>query len=137
VTTDSYPGELVMLRGLVRVLRIAARNEDIREMQRLLWQHAIDEAAAREKARTNEAAGEARPVEVVRQSRLLDEIRAQGGRWASGRVVRAYRQLGYGYGTRTARVDLAVLTTQGHLVQHDEKGRRYFTLNAYTGGHRG
>lgn len=133
MSVENYPGELAMFRGLVRVLRVAARNEDMREVQRLLWQHTADEAAAYEKARQQEAA---RPEEVVRQARLLEEIRATGGRWSSGRVVRAYGQLGYGCGTRTARVDLAVLTTQGHLVQHDEKGRRYFTLHSYTGADR-
>lgn len=49
----AYPGELEMLRGLVRTLRVAVRPDevDVAEVRRLLHHHASDDAAAREQAR--------------------------------------------------------------------------------------
>ncbi len=49
---QAYDGELAMLRGLVRTLRTVVRDgssaEKTRtEVQRLLWQHAADDATAR------------------------------------------------------------------------------------------
>ncbi|CAL9501708.1 hypothetical protein [Streptomyces sp. enrichment culture] len=49
---EAYPGELEMLRGLVRTLRVVVRDGGSAERQRadvrrLLWQHATDDAAAR------------------------------------------------------------------------------------------
>lgn len=46
---QAYDGELAILRGLVRVLRTVVReNDTLPEVRRLLWQHASDDAAARE-----------------------------------------------------------------------------------------
>jgi hypothetical protein len=44
---QAYDGELAMLRGLVRVLRVVARQDDLAEVQRLLIEHVRDETAAR------------------------------------------------------------------------------------------
>jgi hypothetical protein len=54
---QAYDGELAMLRGLVRTLRVVARPDDadMGEVRRLLHHHATDDAAAREEA-TAEAA---------------------------------------------------------------------------------
>ncbi|WP_171108669.1 MULTISPECIES: hypothetical protein [unclassified Streptomyces] len=49
-TTEQFPGELVMFRGLVRTLRVAARFEDMAEVQRLLYEHDADERAAHTEA---------------------------------------------------------------------------------------
>lgn len=43
---ESYPGELAMLRGLVRVIRTIAMHSDIDELRRVLAEHEIDEQAA-------------------------------------------------------------------------------------------
>lgn len=43
---QAYDGELAMARGLIRVLRTVARQDDLREVQRLLIEHASDETAA-------------------------------------------------------------------------------------------
>lgn len=43
---EAYDGELAMARGLIRVLRTVARQDDLREVQRLLIEHTADETAA-------------------------------------------------------------------------------------------
>jgi hypothetical protein len=43
---ESYPGELVMFRGLLGVLRVTAQHGDMAEVRRLLTEHASDEQAA-------------------------------------------------------------------------------------------
>lgn len=53
--TEDYPGELAMLRGLVRTLRVVVREDASAEKQRaevrqLLHEHASDDAEAREKS---------------------------------------------------------------------------------------
>lgn len=48
VPGEAYPGELAMLRGLVRALRPAARDGDLPEVQRLLIANVRDEQGARE-----------------------------------------------------------------------------------------
>lgn len=46
---EDYPGELAMLRGLVRTLRVTARyGEDMGEVRQLLVEHASDDEAARQ-----------------------------------------------------------------------------------------
>lgn len=45
---EQYPGELAMLRGVIRALRTAARNGDLAEVQRLLIANLRDEQGARE-----------------------------------------------------------------------------------------
>ncbi|MFR0351830.1 hypothetical protein [Streptomyces sediminimaris] len=48
---EAYPGELAMLRGLVRTLRTVARyGTDMGEVQQLLAEHASDDADARQGA---------------------------------------------------------------------------------------
>lgn len=77
------------------------------------------------------AGATATPQLTERQAWLLDEIRVQGGHWKSGRVVNAYR-LAY-FGTvhvNDARADLIALRDAGHLIQHDESGVRFYTLNS-------
>ena len=131
MTGENYPGELEMIRGLVRVLRIAARNEDMPEVQRLLWDHARDEAAAYEAAPDQTAA------DLERQTALMAGIRQEPARrWKSGRAVNLLRRLGYHpISPRTASRDLAALAGAGLLVMHDEKGVRFYTV-ARQGGHR-
>jgi hypothetical protein len=75
-------------------------------------------------------------ADTARRAHLLHAIHA-GGRWKSGTVARWYEQHSYtGLGVRAARHDLAVLRDSGALVQHEEKGVRYFTA-ARSGGVRG
>jgi hypothetical protein len=134
---QAYPGELAMLRGLVRTLRVVVRDGDSAErqrteVQRLLWQHATDDA----QARTEITEPHASAVDTNRRAHLLHAI-AQGGRWKSGTVTRWYQEHGYtGLDVHTARRDLAVLRESGAIVQHDEKGVRWFSL-ARRGGGRG
>lgn len=68
---------------------------------------------------------------IIRQRRaaLLRTIRAEGGRWKTGRAIRLYRRLGYGpVGKQRASQDLKSLRAAGHLIQHDRDGVRYFEL---------
>jgi hypothetical protein len=61
-----------------------------------------------------------------RRRNLLDTIRAQGGVWRTGDVVRVYRANGWGCCRSTARHDLAFLARHGLLVEHGpENDRRY------------
>lgn len=49
---EAYPGELAMLVFLVRALRSTVREDSsLPEVRRLLWLHASDDAAARQKAK--------------------------------------------------------------------------------------
>lgn len=130
---QAYDGELAMLRGLVRTLRVVVREDvDVAEVRRLLHEHATDEAAAREEA-TAEAAP-ATPTDTNRRARLLHEMAYDGGRWKSGDVVRWYETQGLtGLGVRAARHDLAILRDSGAITQHDEKGVRFYTLNSQKG----
>ncbi|MEU0671310.1 hypothetical protein ABZ330_00160 [Streptomyces sp. NPDC006172] len=164
---EAYPGELAMLRGLVRTLRVAARQGDLAAVQQALINHAVDNANARDAAstfttqcgncpttaplpvaasswpRTTDStwtcpacAGPQQPTATNRRARLLHEM-ARGGRWKSGDVHRWYRAEGLvGLGVRAARQDLAILRESGAVVQHDEKGVRYFTV-ARQGARRG
>lgn len=52
-TPEAYDGELAMLRGLVRTLRVVVRPDDadMGGVRRLLHQHAADENAARQEVR--------------------------------------------------------------------------------------
>lgn len=52
-TPEAYDGELAMLRGLVRTLRVVVRPDgaDLGEVRRLLWQHTADENEARGEVR--------------------------------------------------------------------------------------
>ncbi|WP_406444436.1 hypothetical protein OHB14_36435 [Streptomyces sp. NBC_01613] len=44
---QAYDGQLAMAVGLIRVLRVVARDHDMTEVRRLLTQHVLDEQAAR------------------------------------------------------------------------------------------
>lgn len=131
---QAYDGELAMLRGLVRVLRVAARNEDMPEVQRLLADHVRDEAAARAQARI---APDTTAADLERQTALMAGIRQEPARrWKSGRAVGLLRRLGYHpISPRTASRDLAALAAAGLLVMHEEKGVRWYEV-ARQGGHR-
>lgn len=62
----------------------------------------------------------------ARRRNLLDTIRAEGGVWRTGDVVRVYRANGWGCCRSTARHDLAFLARHGFLVEHGpENDRRY------------
>ncbi|MGW0537847.1 hypothetical protein [Streptomyces sp. NPDC003032] len=70
-----------------------------------------------------------------RTAQLLDAIRAHRGEWTTGRVQELYRSPGFDAPQRgTARRDLHTLHAMGHLVEHDMKGRRFYTLNSRKGG---
>ncbi|MEU9640893.1 hypothetical protein [Streptomyces sp. NPDC048188] len=130
---ETYPGELAMLRGLVRVLRTVVREDgSLEEARRLLWQHASDESAAYSQARekSSPAGVDATPADTTRRAQLLYAMSTQGGRWKSGRVTRWYEANGYeGLTVRDARRDLAVLRDRGHIHQHDSAGVRFFTTS--------
>jgi hypothetical protein len=55
---QAYDGELAMLRGLVRTLRVVVRPDevDVGEVRRLLHEHDRDEASARDQAEATSAA---------------------------------------------------------------------------------
>ncbi|MFI0268616.1 hypothetical protein [Streptomyces luteogriseus] len=129
MTSENYPGELEMFRGLVRVLRIAARNEDMPEVQRLLWDHARDEADAYAQA---QVAPDPTAADLERQTALMAGIRQEPARrWKSGRAVGLLRRLGYHpISPRTASRDLAALAGAGLLVMHEEKGVRWYEVAA-------
>lgn len=120
---EAYDGELAMLRGLVRTLRVAARQGDLPAVQQALVNHAVDDANARDGQSTPTGPG------AARQADLLTAIRAHGGRWKSGRAVRVLRVLGHHpVSPSTASHDLAALAAAGHLVQREESGVRYYTV---------
>lgn len=83
--------------------------------------------------KSSRSAAIATPTDAQRRARLLHEI-ALGGRWKSGGVVRWYRVNGFNLGVRAARFDLAVLRDSGDLIEHHEKGVRFFTFNARKDG---
>ena len=71
----------------------------------------------------------------LRRAVLLDAIEAQQGEWTTRRVQKFYRTGGIPAPLRvTARKDLQALHMTGHLVQNDDKGRRFFTLNTRKDG---
>jgi hypothetical protein len=76
------------------------------------------------------------PAEVVvtqRRAALLHAIKAQGGRWKTGRTIRLYQALGYGpVGKSRAAHDLRHWQQAGHLTRHDHKGVTYYTRTEET-----
>ncbi|MFH9823070.1 hypothetical protein [Streptomyces bobili] len=119
---EAYPGELAMLRGLVRTLRVIVRDDNaVAEARRLLHHHADDEAAAYEQM------GD--PT-LARQAALLNAIlQAPARRWKSGRAISVLREAGYHpVSPNTASHDLAALASAGHLVRHEEKGVRWYEV---------
>jgi hypothetical protein len=129
---QAYDGELAMLRGLVRVLRTVVReNDTLDEVRRLLWQHASDDAAARE-GKSSRTAADATPDKAARVearlAQLLDTIRTHGGKWSTGTLLEVRRRDGGSTQRGTARRDLAELHRRGHLHQHGAGDGRYYTL---------
>lgn len=125
---EAYPGELAMLRGLVRTLRVVVRyDDDVAEVRRLLHQHAADEAAA------YAALGD---VDKARQAALLTGIlAAPARRWKSGRAISLLREAGYHpVSPSTASHDLGALAAAGHLVRHEESGVVWYELTPRAGG---
>jgi hypothetical protein len=60
---------------------------------------------------------------------LLDAIRTHGGEWTTRRVVDLYRAPSIDAANpHLARRDLHALYALGHLIEHDLKGRRHYTL---------
>jgi len=137
--TEQFPGELEMLRGLVRVLRTVVRPDDVDlgEVRRLLWEHAADENAAWAEAqgKSSRTAADATPGLTDRQARLLDAIRTHGGAWTTRRVLHLYALTDPGVVQRgTARRDLAALHRARHLVLVDDPDNRHYTLNTRKDG---
>lgn len=95
----------------------------------------LDERADMIEPKPSIAPPTALAADTTRRAHLLHAIHA-GGRWKSGSVARWYEEHGYtGLGLRAARHDLAVLRDTGALVQHDEKGVRYYTAARSGGSH--
>lgn len=64
-----------------------------------------------------------------RQGWLLDRIRAEGGRWKTGRARTTYARGPHGsVGVDRVRRDLQAIHAHGHLHQIDEDGVRYYLL---------
>ncbi|MEU2730065.1 hypothetical protein ABZ650_20345 [Streptomyces griseoviridis] len=129
---QAYPGELAMLRTLVRTLRTAAREDNgLPEVRRLLVSHAADDGALR----AARADGPDRvSTREARLAQLLDAIRTWGGRWSSGSVQQLRRATGGPVQRGTARRDLIELTRRGHLAQHGPADGRYYTLKTRKDG---
>ncbi|MFD8251942.1 hypothetical protein [Streptomyces werraensis] len=64
----------------------------------------------------------------ARRARLLEGIRAAGGRWTSGRVQEQRRRSGEAPCRTTARRDLHALAARGHLEQRGPENGRFYTL---------
>ena len=129
---QAYDGELAMLRGLVRVLRTVVREEQtLPEVRRLLWQHASDDAAARE-GKSSRPAADATPSKAdrveARLAQLLDTIRTHGGKWSTSTLLEVRRRDGGSTQRGAARRDLAELHRRGHLNQHGAGDGRFYTL---------
>lgn len=82
---------------------------------------------------TDPAAGAA-PGPAGRVAQLLDAIRTQRGEWTTRKVQQVYRAFDDTEPLRaTARTDLRILHAMGHLVQHEDNGRRFYTLRTRSG----
>jgi hypothetical protein len=135
---EAYPGELQRLRALVLGLRVAAlRKGDMAQVQWLLTDH----EETREKA-TDAQSATATPGPTGRLAQLLDAIRIHRGEWTTKRVQDLYRQSPLsppnapgGRLRHVARGDLRDLHAWGHLVLHEDKGRRFYTLATRKDGH--
>ena len=131
--TEDYPGELDMLRSLIRTLRAVIQEDRSAEKQRaevrrLLHHHTADDTAAR---------ANATPGLNDRQARLLDAIRTHGGAWTTRRVLHLYALTDPDVVQRgKARRDLNTLCRAGHLVLVDEPDNRHYTLSTRKDGAR-
>ncbi|WP_372352598.1 hypothetical protein [Streptomyces sp. KL116D] len=145
-TPEAYPGELAMLRGLVRAIRTIAEHSDMDEVRHVLAEHATDERASYdalgEKA-TAHAAATATPAGPLgagarnRLALLRSSITERQGEWTTRRVQAVYHaHYGADDWRATARRDLAQLHAEGLLVEHTEDPtRHHYTVNTRTGGH--
>lgn len=120
---ETFDGELAMLRGLVRVLRTVARQDDLREVQRLLAEHASDENAARAGAKR------ARMWPKDWDQVLDTAIRDEGGEWTTLRVQHLYKaRYEVGLFRGDARMCLSERAHKGLLQLHDRPSGRVYTL---------
>lgn len=127
--TESFDGELAMLRGLVRVLRTVARQDDLRQMQRLLTEHASDDNAARAGAKR------ARMWPEDWDAVLDAAIRDEGGEWTTLRVQHLYKaRYEVGLFRGDARMCLSQRAHQGLLTLHDRPHGRSYTLKRKDSG---
>lgn len=121
--TETFDGELAMLRGLVRVLRTVARQDDLREVQRLLTEHASDENAARAGAKR------ARMWPADWDAVLDAAIRDEDGEWTTNRVQHLYKaRYEVGLFRGDARMCLSERAHAGLLKLHDRPQGRVYTL---------
>ncbi|MFF3497422.1 hypothetical protein ACFYWS_39525 [Streptomyces sp. NPDC002795] len=136
---ENYPGELPMLRGLVRVIRAIAEHGDMDELRRVLAEHEIDEQAAYA-ARGEKAtvpAATATPhvfIEDARLRALHDAMTAKRGEWRSSDALRAVRDSGVrgvsrGYASRLLRA----LVEKGLATAHGPQDGRFYTLSTKGG----
>ncbi|MER5213659.1 hypothetical protein ABT063_24585 [Streptomyces sp. NPDC002838] len=146
--TENYPGELEMLRGLVRTLRTVVReNDTLPEVRRLLWEQASDEGAAyaeaTEKSSRPAADATADPKATGPALKWPDDwdevldtaIRAEGGEWQPKRVQQLYLvRYGRGLYRSNARQFLSKRAHAGLLTLHDRPNGRFYTLNARKDG---
>lgn len=130
MSAENYPGELAMFRGLVRTLRVAARDNDVAEVQRLLYHHTVDETAAyaEQRGKGSRTPADATPAREQRLAQLLGTIRTHRGEWRVGQVQFLRRVTGGPTQRSTARRDLAELHRRGHLLQRGPQDGRFYTL---------
>jgi hypothetical protein len=88
-----------------------------------------DEALAEQREKSSPTGADATPGPAGRVAQLLDAIRTQRGEWTTRKVQQVYGAFGDTEPLRaTARTDLRILHAMGHLVQHEDNGRRFYTL---------
>lgn len=142
-SAEAYPGELVMLRGLVATLRAVAEHGDLSDVRQLLAEHQRDEQDAYDEAgeKSSPAGADATPGPTGRVGQLLDAIRTARGRWTTVTAFRFYRECVRSTDgipntqlRAVARGDLRDLAAWGHLLRHEEPGRQYYTLKTRNGG---
>ncbi|MEU2135333.1 hypothetical protein [Streptomyces sp. NPDC018352] len=75
VTIENYPGEIVMLRGLLGVIRVVAEHGDMGEVRRLLAEHASDEQAAFAEEKDTPMGATSTPVELLALATVLEITR--------------------------------------------------------------
>ncbi|MFJ5259127.1 hypothetical protein ACIQAC_01450 [Streptomyces sp. NPDC088387] len=151
-TPELFPGELEMLRGLVRLLRTVVReNDTLPEVRRLLWEHVSDESAAHAARETSaptprdlvekssRPAAVATPEPTGRVAHLLDTIRSLGGTWTVNKAVEVYRQMPAHAGMKIGRIrhyargDLRDLAAWG-LITAIEINHTHYVADAQKGG---
>jgi hypothetical protein len=104
---EAYDGELAMLRGLVRTLRVVVRPDevDVAEVRRLLHEHASDDAAARKKS--SPAGADATPAALLAHASEFEIPRP-------GNSLPLLLQRSYGHADRWS-----ILDRDGHCWHRD------------------